>query len=186
MTKTEIITVAEKGFKHFSETCSNIDEALFFKKPTDKWSAAENIQHLIISTRMTALAYRLPKFIVRLIGGKPNRPSRSYEELKEKYYKKLADGGRASGVFVPKPIEIKYGKPARMNRSDGQKLMDNWQKATAGFIKALAKNRTEKDLDNYLAKHPLLGRITLRELCYFTIFHTEHHLQAIHKISTNL
>ena len=177
MTKTEIITAAEKSFNRFSETCNSMDEAAFFKKPGDKWSAAENIQHLIISTKMTALAYRLPKFIVRLVGGKPNRPSLTYEELKDKYYKKLADGGRASGVFVPKPIEIKYGK---------QKLMDNWQKSTAGFIKALAKNRTEKDFDNYLAKHPLLGRITLRELCYFTIFHTEHHLEAINKISKTL
>jgi hypothetical protein len=174
MTKTEIIKAAENAFTQFSENCNSMHEILFFNKPDSKWSAAENIQHMIISTNMTTLAYRFPKFIVRLIGGKPNRASRSYEELKVKYYKKLADGGKASGLFVPKPIEIKYGK---------KKLIDNWQKATDGFIKALTKNRTEKDLDNYLAKHPLLGRITLRELCYFTIFHTEHHLQAIHKIS---
>jgi hypothetical protein len=174
MTKTGIITDAEKIFHQFSETCNSMDEALLFKKPDEKWSAAENIQHLIISTNMTTLAYRLPKFIVRLIGGKPNRASRTYEELKDKYYKKLADGGRASGRFVPKPIEIKYGK---------EKLLSNWQSATAGFIRALTNNRAENDLDNYLAKHPLLGRITLRELCYFTIFHTEHHLQAVRKIS---
>ena len=185
MTKTEIIKAAENAFTQFSENCNSMHEPLLFKKPDSKWSAAENIQHMIISTNMTTWAYRLPKFIVRLIGGKPNRASRSYEELKDKYYKKLADGGKASGLFVPKPIKIKYGKPARMTRSDGQKLMDSWQKATAGFIKALSKNRTEQDLDNYLAKHPLLGRITLRELGYFTIFHTEHHLQAIHKISAN-
>jgi len=174
MTKTEIITAAEKSFNLFSETCNSITEPVLFKKPDDKWSAAENIQHLIISTKMTALAYRLPKFVVKLIGGTPNRPSRTYEELKDKYYKKLADGGRASGLFVPKPIEIKYSK---------KKLIDNWQNVAAAFIQAVTKNRTEQDLDNYLAKHPLLGRITLRELCYFTIFHTEHHLQAIHKIS---
>ena len=174
MTKIEIISAAENTFAQFSENCNSMDEAVLFKKPDSKWSAAENIQHMVISTNITTLAYRLPKFIVRLIGGKPNRASRSYEELKDKYYKKLADGGKASGLFVPKPIEIKYGK---------EKLMNSWRKTTDGFIKALIKNRTEKDLDNYLAKHPLLGRITLRELCYFTIFHTEHHLQAIHKIS---
>lgn len=174
MTKTEIITAAEKSFAQFSDACNNIDEALLFKKPDAKWSVAENMQHLIISTNMTTLAYRLPKFIVRLIAGKPNRASRGYEELKARYYQKLADGGQASGRFVPKPIPIKYGK---------EKLVSNWQQATAGFIKALTNNRTEDNLDNYLARHPLLGRITLRELCYFTIFHTEHHLQAIHKIS---
>ena len=172
MTKTEIITATENMFNQFSATCSNINETLFFKRLVNKWSAAENMQHLIISTNTTTLAYALPKFLVRWVGGTPNRASKTYEEVKEKYYKKLSEGGRASGRFVPKSIEIKYGR---------QKLTDNWHKATTNFIKKLLKNRTEKDLDNYLAMHPLLGRITLRELCYFTIFHTEHHLHSIQK-----
>ncbi len=172
MTKTEIITATENIFNQFSATCSNINEGLLFKRPDDKWSAAEHMQHLVISINTTTLAYSLPKFLVRWVGGKPNRPSRTYNELKEKYYKKLAEGGRAGGRFVPKPIGINYGK---------QKLIDNWQKATVKFITALTKKRKEADLDNYLAKHPLLGRITLRELCYFTIFHTEHHLHSIQK-----
>ena len=172
MTKPEIITAAENIFNQFSETCSAIDENRLFKRPESKWSAAENMQHLIISTNTTSLAFWLPKFLVRWIGGTPNRISRTFDELKDKYYKKLSEGGKASGRYVPKPIEIKYGK---------LKLIDNWNKATAKFIQSLAKNRTEKDLDSYLVKHPLLGRITLRELCYFTIFHTQHHLHTIKK-----
>lgn len=170
MTKPEIITAAEIIFNQFSEICNSIDDNRFFIKPKNKWSVAENIQHLIISTNTTTLAYSLPKLMVRLIGGTPNRASRSYDDVKANYYTKLSEGGQASGWFVPKPIEIKYGR---------QKLLGNWNKATFNFIKALTKNRTEKDLDSYLVKHPLLGRITLRELCYFTIFHTEHHLLSI-------
>ena len=173
MTKTEIITASENIFKQFSATCSSIDETGLFKRPGSKWSVAENIQHLILSTNTTALAYKLPLFLVRWIGGIPNRSSRNYEEVKAKYYKKLSDGGRASGRFIPKPIEVKYGK---------QKLLDNWAAATLKYIQALTAKRTEEDLDNYLVKHPLLGRITLRELCYFTIFHTGHHLNNISKI----
>ena len=172
MSKTEIIIAAENIFKQFSETCSTIDETRLFKRPENKWSAAENMQHLIISTNTTSLAFWLPKLLVRWIGGTPNRTSRTFDELKDKYYKKLNEGGKASGRFVPKSIEIKYGK---------QKLIDNWNKATARFLHALNKKRSEKDLDSYLVKHPLLGRITLRELCYFTIFHTQHHLLSIHK-----
>ena len=44
--------------------------------------------------------------------------------------------------------------------------------------KAIA-HQHEEDLDRYLAPHPLLGKITLRELAYFTIYHTHHHLQII-------
>lgn len=176
MTKTEIITAAANVFNLFTEACKDLDEIRIFKRPANKWSAAENVQHLIISTNTTTLAYRLPKFLVRWIGGTPTRDSRTYEEVKDKYYKKLSEGGRASGRFVPKPIEIKFGK---------QRLLENWKTATEKFIKALDKNRSEKDLDSYLVKHPLLGRITLRELCYFTIFHTEHHLQSIQKTEPN-
>lgn len=172
MNKNEIITASENMFKQFSATCNGIDETGFFKRPGSKWSVAENVQHLIVSTNTSALAYFLPRFLVRLIGGTPNRDSRTYEELKDKYYKKLSEGGQASGRFVPKPIDLKYGK---------QPLLDNWEKATAKYIRSLAANRSEKDLDSYLVKHPLLGRITLRELCYFTIFHTEHHLHSITK-----
>ncbi|HMI77970.1 MAG TPA: DinB family protein [Ferruginibacter sp.] len=172
MIKNEIISATADVFQRFSQTCSSMDETVLFQRPANKWSVAENIQHLVISTNTTTLAYSLPKFLVKWIGGTPNRNSRAYEEVKEKYYKKLSEGGQASGRFIPRPIEIKYGR---------QKLLDNWERATVKYINALAAKRSEKDLDSYLVKHPLLGRITLRELCYFTIFHTEHHLNSIHK-----
>ena len=174
MTKQEIITASENIFNRFSQNCAHITDDIFFARPAGKWSVAENMQHLIISTNTTTLAYSLPKFVVKWVGGTPNRKSRTFDELKEKYYKKLSEGGRASARFVPKPIEIKYGK---------QKLLNNWNKATVKYIHALTGKRTEADLDNYLARHPLLGRITLRELCYFTIFHTQHHLNSIQKVS---
>lgn len=175
MTKTEIITASEKIFNELSHTCKGIDEAALFRKPDEKWSAAENIKHLVISTNMTRLAYALPKLVVRWVGGTPNRPSRSYEELKAKYYKKLSEGGRASARFVPKPIEIRYGK---------EKLIEEWNRSTSKYIDSLSKNRSDEDLDKYLARHPLLGRITLRELCHFTIFHTEHHLKTIQTLTS--
>lgn len=170
MNKTEIIAASENSFHAFSETCRSIDPALMFYKPGAKWSVAENIRHMVISTNMTTLAYRIPLFLVRWISGTPNRPSRTYEELKARYYKKLDEGGRASARFVPKPIEVSYGR---------QKLISSWDTSTKKYVAALKKNRKEEDLDNYLARHPLLGRITLRELCYFSIFHTEHHLKTI-------
>lgn len=174
LTKQQIITASEKTFAGFSMACKTVDGNLFFKRPTeDKWSIAENIQHLITSTRVTTLAYTLPSFIVRWVGGKPNRQSRGYEALVEKYKQKLAAGGKASGIFVPKPMKINSSK---------EKLLAEWDKAAAKFIAALQNKTTENKLDNYLARHPLLGRVTLRELCYFTIYHTEHHLNIIKNI----
>ncbi len=170
MTKNEIIKAAEKTFSAFTDYCTSITEFVFFDKPNTKWSVAENVQHLIVSTTTSTLAFSLPKFLVLFIGGKPNRKSKTYEELVSNYKNKLEEGGKASGRFIPNPIKLNFGK---------QKLMSNWKKATTKYLTAILKNRSENDLDNYLVKHPLLGKITLRELCYFTVYHTQHHLNII-------
>lgn len=176
LSKAQIIKAAEEIFNSFTNTCLAFNDVAFFKKQAGKWSVAENVQHLILSTNTTTLAYTLPAFVVRWMAGKPNRHSRSYEELVNKYKTKLAEGGKASGRYLPKKERVQQGK---------EKTMQHWQKATFNFIKALKNKTSETKLDDYLVRHPLLGRITLRELCYFTIYHTEHHLNIIKQIEGN-
>jgi hypothetical protein len=168
MNKEEIIEASQKIFKEFTGYSSAINDEKFFLQPADKWSIAQNVDHLIRSMKPTNLAYTLPKFIVRIYGGKPNRPSRSYDELVAKYKLKLDAGGKATGQFVPKPI----------TGIQKNELISRWNKITAAYTGKLSSNKDEQ-LDKYIVPHPLLGKITLRELCYFTIYHTRHHLNII-------
>lgn len=171
-TKDEILINLERVRKEFSECCYSIQEDIFFRQPSEKWSIAQNVTHLITSANMTRLAYRLPKFIVRLYGGKPNRPSRSYDELVAKYILKLEQGGKASGRFVAKPVQPGIKK---------ENIIDTFNKSMEILILSIEKKWEEDQLDRYLAPHPLLGKLTLRELCFFTIYHTEHHLKIINE-----
>lgn len=170
VSKQEIVIALQEAKHQLIGFCTSIDKNSFFHQPTDKWSIAQNVTHLTVSARITRLAYSLPKFVVRLYGGKPNRKSRSYDELVAKYKFKLEQGGRASGPFIPKPVS-----------ADGEtkKVLAGFTAKMDKLIVAIEKNWTEEALDNYLARHPLLGRITLRELGYFTIYHTYHHLEII-------
>lgn len=170
LSKIEISKSLEDSTKEFSTFCSGISNEQFFRQPVDKWSVAQNIKHLITSAKMTKLAYRLPKFMVRIYTGKPNRPSRSYDELVAKYQLKLAQGGRASGQFVAKPVSTKEKK---------DNILHSFTLEMESLISAIQKNWDDQQLDKYLAPHPLLGKLTLRELCYFTIYHTKHHLSII-------
>jgi hypothetical protein len=108
--------------------------------------------------------------MVRLVGGTPNRPSRTYDELVAKYNLKLQQGGKASSRYIPKPILPAYGQ---------EKLLAQFSKSMQRFAGSVKNNCKEPLPDKYLAPHPLLGKITLRELCYFTIYHTYHHLESI-------
>jgi DinB superfamily len=165
------ILSAEKEFTIF---CSSLTDEQFFYQPEGKWSPAQQVKHLVTATNMARLPFVLPGFIVRMIAGKPNRNSRTYEELVAKYKMKLEQGGQAGGRYVPKPVPATYGK---------EKMLNNFAKAMSKFSHSLKNIREETKLEKYIAPHPLLGKITLRELSYFTIYHTQHHLQNIQKLT---
>ena len=171
LSKQEIIQQLEIASKEFTGFCSGLPDELFFKKqPADKWSVAQNVKHLITSTGTTRLAFSLPKFMVRIYTGKPNRSSRTYDELVSKYKLKLEQGGRASGRYIPGSISPKEGK---------EKMLHVFSNAMSRLAATIQKKWADPQLDQYIAPHPLLGKITLRELCYFTIYHTGHHLNII-------
>jgi hypothetical protein len=71
--KEQILRESAAVFRQTTDYCLTIPNDLFFLSPGEKWSIAQNMVHLIISLRTTLAAYALPKFLVRLIGGKPNR-----------------------------------------------------------------------------------------------------------------
>ena len=167
----EILKRSQQEFNRLTEFCIQFPDHRFFQQPAeDKWSAAQHLKHLIISTRTTTAAYALPKFLVRIVGGKPNRPSLSYETLVIKYQAKLRQGAKASGRYIPGKIKASNGK---------NPLLTQWNKATRLYLDAIKKNWTNGQLDKYIVSHPLLGKITLRELSYFTIYHTYHHYNNI-------
>jgi len=168
MDKEEIIQASKKIFNEFSDTCLQIPDNKFFFQPAEKWSIAQNVDHVTRAIQTTRLAYSLPKIFVRTLFGKPNRPSRNYEELVAKYKLKLEQGGKASGRYLPKTRVSK-----KLN------LVQKWQKENENYLEALELKWKDAQFDKYIAPHPLLGKLTLRELSYFTIYHTEHHLNII-------
>ena len=135
---------------------------------TEKWSISQNVDHLTRAVETTKLAYSLPKILIRTFFGKANRPSRTYEELVAKYKLKLEQGGKASGRYLPK---------TRVSKK--LTLIQKWQRANETYLEAVELKWNDAQLDHYIAPHPLLGKLTLRELCYFTIYHTAHHLNII-------
>jgi hypothetical protein len=170
--KVEILTQSENAFQELTSYCSRIPETIFFRQPPDKWSIAQNIHHLVISTKTSTAAFALPVFLVSLIGGKANRSSWPYEKLVYTYKVKLDEGGKAKGRYVPRPL-----KESRF--VSRERMIAEWRKVTSLYLQAIKKNRTDTQLDKYVVPHPLLGKITLRELCYFNIYHTQHHLETI-------
>ncbi len=166
----EIIRDSENAFRQFARYCETVPDKEFYRERNGNWSIAQHLQHLIISTKTSTAAYALPKFILRIVAGKPNRSSRTYDELVNKYLGKLAEGGKAKGRYIPGKLNEKTSK---------DKMLEKWFSVTGNYLKAIKTNCKESQLDKFIVPHPLLGKITLRELGYFTIYHTHHHLKNL-------
>jgi DinB superfamily len=159
----------QKHEEFIQYTNSLTPQELLFAK-ADKWTAAQQVEHIYKSVRPLAQGLFLPKFIVKMIWGKANRSSKSYTELVEKYTTKLAVGGRASAPFVPKVVSVV--------------ALPSLHKKITSAVLRLNKNiekYSEAELDLYILPHPLLGKVTLREMLYFTIYHVEQHQQIIQR-----
>lgn len=164
MNKSELSEALKKSYAEFINHVDELTLDEFDFAPAQKWSAGQQVEHLIRSTSPLNLALGLPKFVLKAKFGKANRPSKTYDELIAKYKKKLEEGGRAFGKYLPPPVN--QSQRAKLSK----KLNHNIEELCAKTMKW-----SEEDLDQYILPHPLLGKVTIREILYFTIYHAHHH-----------
>lgn len=144
-----------------------------FEQPFgEAWSPADTVRHLIKSTVPIKKALKLPKTTLRVMFGKGKGISTSYGELVERYAAALKAGGKA-GSFSPSAHDM----PVDLVKSQKDLVTE-----CGSEIEALARAVdpwSEKDLDIYRLPHPLLGKLTVREMLLFTLHHYEHHREII-------
>lgn len=144
----------------------------FWSRHDRKWSPADNVHHLMISTAPVALALRIPRLMLRACFGMTRIPSRSWEALQSAYRDGLAAGATA-GRYAP-PCEAVSVEPA----ADQGRLVLQFEGTVLRLEKAIEPWR-EQDLDRYRLPHPVLGRVTVREMLMFTLFHFDHHREIV-------
>jgi hypothetical protein len=170
MTIQQITESLKQNHRVFTDYILSLNEQEYTHSIPEKWTAGQQLDHIIKSVSPVTLAFRLPKFILGWQFGKANRPSKSYDELVVKYKSKLAVGGAAPGRFVPKIQSF----------SNRQALVKSLKETVSSLCKKVA-NCPESDLDSYILPHPLLGKLTLREMLYFTMYHVQHHEELTKK-----
>ena len=122
MNKTELTGKLNDEVSRLRDALHQISNEAFFQKKGSKWSVAENVRHLSLSAKPLNLALSLPKIILKLLFGKPYRPSYPYDEIVKRYHQLLTDGAVATGAYVPKSVPLIGDKSAFLKYS-----------STAGF-----------------------------------------------------
>ena len=169
MTKDEIKKALMERHTEFVTYINSLSEQNFMSSSQNKWTAGQQLDHICRSTAPLVLGLKLPAFIPKLLFGTLKRPARDYAELVKKYQSVLDNGGKASGRFIPKKVDF-----------NGREKLKNQLLENVAKINNALDSFSDSDLDRILLPHPLLGKLTIREMMYFTLYHVDHHkAQAI-------
>ncbi len=102
MDKQEISKGLHAQYGQFCEVVQNLNPEAFIFNPEGKWSAAQQLDHMIRSVRPVVLGLSLPSFLLRLIFGRAKHASRDYDTLVKTYQDALAKGGKSPKAYEPK------------------------------------------------------------------------------------
>jgi len=164
MNREQIISRLIQNHNAFAEYMHSLNEDDFtYSLRGEKWTAGQEIKHIISSVKKLSKALLLPKFIIKKKFGVANRPSRTFDAQVEKYTKGLEKLG---GTYRVELDPVLY--------SERDHLIERLEKSVA-LLCSRSKKYSEENLDHYILPHPLMGKMTIRELLYFTAHHVLHH-----------
>lgn len=170
--KDEIVAAFESLAQTDGKFWGGLEPNVFVAPIGEAWSPSDNVRHLTKSTRPVANALRLPRIVPALMFGRSSGRSRSYAEVVFAYRAVLAGGGKA-GRFAPS------GQPAFTDAAVFQNdVVARWS-ATVMKLDRIVDGWSEPELDAIRLPHPLLGKLTVREMLMFTYYHHEHHANTV-------
>lgn len=166
--KKTIIASLNDGVNQFNELISGLDQAAFETNYSNKWSAGQDLVHLIKVLKIVNIGFTLPKPLLQLMYGVNKNEARSFELLQTLYKNALEGGAKSPAIYIPKQVLFE----------SKNHLIQKHQILNEAFIDKMNRH-SDHTLDRYRLPHPILGKVTLRELASFTSFHTTHHLELL-------
>ena len=151
----------------------SLAEDEFMLRIGDAWTPAEHLAHLNTSVSAVAHGTSASPWLLRFRFGRSRAPSRSYEAMRQIYRARLAQGAGATGPYVPSRQDMPSGTVAA-HRAE---ILARWRRVNARLREAL-EGWSERKLDRIRLPHPLLGKLTVREMLFFTLYHNQHHIEA--------
>lgn len=169
MNKTELISNLTASHYSFWNTASLLPNST--NSINGKWSAAQNVQHINIGLSRISNYLAVPKSSIETNFGWSERNSKSYDIMIKMFNNAFENGVQSTDSFLPdENLQTKM-----------KDLISQGKESLDAVLESL-QNWSEDDLEKYNCPHPFLGKITVREILYFTIYHVEHHHKTLLKM----
>lgn len=168
MTKQELIKEFVKNHLETIKYIDQLNDSEFNYKRNGKWTAGQQLQHILLTITpfpkaLFSKEYLLEKF------GKIDRSTWDYKTVLEKYFKTSL---KAPEQFLPNN-EITFIQKKDIV-SQIKKILED--------LDNIFNNYSEQELDTFTLPHPLLGKLTIREIFYLMSYHPLHHQKQIEQM----
>jgi hypothetical protein len=168
MNKTEIIAELELVHNQLWTLVENMPMTVQALSLNNKWTPVQNVEHINKSIAPLVRYLGTPKNSIEEKFGLTSKASFELEDLNKIYAEAIQNGVVNSEAFKPSDesssfMDLKMAGIELLSKM--KSLLDEW---------------SEDELNKYVCPHPLLGKLSVREMLYFTIFHCQTHSAIIH------
>lgn len=170
MNKETIAELLDEKHQTLSNWLNKQDSELWETGPEGKWTTGQHVLHLLQSIKPLNTVLSLPKFILKFKFGTSNRVVRDYDTVKNQYLQRLEE---AKGITFKGSQNMKIPSIKDKQYIINRLLVENKK------LQYKTKKWSDKDLDNYILPHPLMGKMPIRELLMWTACHIEHHTNTL-------
>lgn len=165
MEKQELLNAFKDNHQKFTQFVDHLDPEKFVYTYHNKWSAGQQLKHVLLTLTpfpkiLPSQSYIAEKF------GTIDRMTWNYETVLNNY---LKTERKAPAQFVPDGVITPDQKEEII--ADIQHHIET--------ITSLLSDYSEEALDALCIPHPLLGKLTIREMFYLMSYHPLHHLKQI-------
>lgn len=143
------------------------------KSINGKWSVAQNAEHINKVLAPFAKYMTISKLKLEELFGIAQTESRDENKFVEDYGQVIKGAKAPPNVTPEEKTDYKISE-----------LVENGRVYLKNIIASL-NNWSEEELDKYLCPHPLLGKLTVREMFYFMTHHVNHHHKSVQSILVN-
>ncbi|WP_422348761.1 DinB family protein [Flagellimonas sp.] len=170
MKKEEIIQQLKQNHQAFAKKLESLGSEDFTRIPGPKWTAGQQLDHILKSVVPTAKIFNTTPKVLEEKFGLAQNPSRSYKTLVDDYLKVLEN---LRDFVLPERFV-----PTKITIENRERTLSELLAATESLNQGL-HFFDEAILDSHAVLHPAMGKLTLREMLYFTIYHVTHHDRQI-------
>lgn len=164
MNKIALIEQFKANHEELMKYINQLTNTEFTTSTNGKWTPGQQLEHVYLCLVPIAKVLSSKTFILEKFGV-INRAVWNYDEVIHNYTTALSQGGKAPEKFLPAAVDV-----------NKKALIMNDTTSTLNSICESLNDYTEAELDSLLLPHPLLGKLSIRELFFLMGYHATHHL----------